>query len=169
VENPQPYCLDSNVLIQAWLEYYSPKISPTYWDVMNRLGKAKRIFIAESVYEEIARTEDDLSRWLKESDIEVHKADGKIGELLRKIYAADPSHQHLVDNRKGRSLADPWVIAHALAVNACVVTKENIILQGGRGKVKIPNVCRNMNIRCINDFEFVKELRIQFICESILY
>jgi hypothetical protein len=169
VDNPQPYCLDSNVLIQAWLEYYSPKICPSYWDVLNRLGQAKRIFIPQAVFDEIAKTEDELSKWLKKSDIEVHKADGNIGEQLTRIYASDLSHQHLVDNRKGRSLADPWVIAHALMTNACVVTKENIILQGGKDKIKIPNVCQNMNVRCINDFEFVKELGIQFTCESLLY
>ncbi len=26
------YCLDANVLIQAWQKYYSPKICPGYWD-----------------------------------------------------------------------------------------------------------------------------------------
>lgn len=41
----QKYCLDTNVLIQAWQKYYSPKICPSYWDVLNRLGIENKIFI----------------------------------------------------------------------------------------------------------------------------
>ena len=164
MDKPQPYCLDSNVLIQAWLQYYAPDICPTYWEVMNRLGKAGMIFIPQMVYDEIARTEDDLSKWLKKSNIEIHKPNERIGEHLREIYEADPSHLHLVDNRKGRSLADPWVIAHAIYANACVVTKEQMVLQGGKDRIKIPNVCKNMNVRCIDDFKFIKELKIDFTC-----
>jgi hypothetical protein len=40
------------------------------------------------------------------------------------IFAAKPFHRNLVDNTKKRSLADPWVIAHAINENATVVTKE---------------------------------------------
>ena len=47
-----------------------------------------------------------------------------VTQNLTKIYAANPVHQYLVDNTKQRSLADPWVIVHALNDNACVVTKE---------------------------------------------
>ena len=44
--NPK-YCLDSNVLIQAWQKYYNPKYCPEYWDVLNELGKQEIIFIIE--------------------------------------------------------------------------------------------------------------------------
>ncbi len=54
------YCLDTNVLIQAWRDYYSPKFCPDYWAVLNELGTQGRIFIPEMVYDEISRTEDDL-------------------------------------------------------------------------------------------------------------
>ena len=59
------YCLDSNVLIQAWQKYYYPKFCPDYWEVLNELGKQGRIFIPEMVKEEITRAKDDLSKWLR--------------------------------------------------------------------------------------------------------
>lgn len=164
----QPFCLDSNVLIQAWQHYYAPKICPTYWEVINRLGKEDVIFIGQSVYDEIAKTEDDLYEWLKKSDIKVYKQDSEVAKQLSKIFAADPSHKFLVDNKKGRSLADPWVIAHALVSDASVVTKELNSLQG-KNKIKIPNVCQNMGVRCINDFELIQELGLLFVCESLVY
>ncbi len=158
------YCLDANVLIEAWQKYYSPKFCPGYWDILNNLGSQGKIFIVEEVFNEITRTEDDLSDWLKKSKIPVKRIDGKVTKCLQNIYAKDPSHQTLVDNTKARSLADPWVIAHAMNEGAVVVTKEGKVTALNAKRVKIPNVCENMGIAWINDFEFVAELNIQFTC-----
>jgi predicted nucleic acid-binding protein len=135
------YCLDSNVLIQAWQKYYSPKYCPSYWDVLNELGNEDRIFIPSMVYEEIVKTDDELSDWLKSSDIKVKPITSDVTQILTSIYAADPNHKHLVDSKKGRSLADPWVIAHAIKENAVVVTKEEKVTALNSTKIKIPNVC----------------------------
>ncbi|KAF2342910.1 DUF4411 family protein [Flavobacterium tistrianum] len=159
------YCLDANVLIQAWQKYYSPKFCPSYWEVLNTLGTQKRIFIPELVYEEIIRTDDDLSDWLKKSNITVRKIDEPVTRCLQSIYSNNPLHKNLVDNVKGRSLADPWVIAHAINDKAIVVTKEEKITALNSQKIKIPNVCDNMGIRWINDFEFIAELGFIFNCK----
>lgn len=158
------YCLDANVLIQAWQKYYSPKFCPSYWDVLNALGSQGRIFIAEEVFNEITRTEDDLCEWLKVSKIPVKSIDEKVTKCLQDIYAKDPTHKTLVDNTKARSLADPWVIAHAISDGAIVVTKEEKVTAINSNRIKIPNVCDNMGVTWINDFEFISALNIQFAC-----
>ena len=158
------YCLDANVLIQAWQKYYSPKFCPDYWDVLNDLGQLGKIFIPQNVFDEIMKTEDELAQWLKNSNISIKEIDGKVANCLRDIYSANPLHKYLVDNTKQRSLADPWVIAHALNENACVVTKEEKVTAPNTTRIKIPNVCENMSIRWINDFEFVQEVNIHFSC-----
>lgn len=158
------YCLDANVLIQSWQKYYNPKFCPDYWKILVELGKNGKIFIPELVYEEIVRTEDDLSKWLKGSKIPINKISEPVTICLQKIYAADPTHKNLVDNTKARSLADPWVIAHALHENASVVTKEEKVTALNSNRIKIPNVCDNMGIRWINDFQFIDELDIKFQC-----
>jgi len=155
------YCLDANVLIQAWQKYYNPKFCPDYWKVLTELGKNERIFIPELVYEEIIRTEDDLSKWLKGSKIPINKINEQITIHIRKILENYPM---LVDNTKARSLADPWVIAHALKEKATVVTKEEKVTALNSNKIKIPNVCDNMGIRWINDFQFIDESDIKFQC-----
>lgn len=158
------YCLDANILIEAWQKYYSPTICPSYWDVLNSLGEQNRIFVPEQVYEEIVRTEDDLSDWLKSSNIPVRKINEDVTICLQKMYAANPYHKFLVDNTKRRSLADPWVIAHAMSENAIVVTKEEIVTAQNSKKIKIPNVCNNMKIAWMNDFELLGELGVTFSC-----
>lgn len=158
------YCLDANVLIQAWQKYYNPRFCPDYWDILIELGKQDKIFIPELVYEEITRTEDELSRWLKASKIPIKKITEPVTICLQKIYSANPVHKNLVDNINGRSLADPWVIAHSIFENAIVVTKEEKITALNSKRIRIPNVCDNMGVRWINDFQFIDELDIKFKC-----
>jgi len=165
--NNKIYCLDANVLIQAWQKYYSPKVSPTYWEVLNAIGAQEKIFLPEIVFEEIVRTEDDLSKWLRGSDIPIRKIDENVARCLKDIYSFDPNHRFLVDNTKARSLADPWVIAHAINEKATVVTKEEKVTALNSKKIKIPNVCDNMNITWINDFQMIAELGIRFSCEIV--
>ncbi len=149
-------------------KYYSPDLCPDYWDILNRLGKQGRIFIPEEVRNEIVvadnpdKTEDDLSKWLKRSSIPIHKPTENVIACWQKILQANPIHRLLVDNIKGRSLADPWLIAHAMDKNATVVTKENIESAMNSKRIKIPNVCQNMGVRCIDDFVFIKEIGVKF-------
>lgn len=117
------------------------------------------------VEKEITRTEDDLSVWLKSSHIPIKTITENVAACLKKIYSNNPKHLFLADNMKYRSLADPWVIAHAINENATVVTKEEKITSLSSKKIKIPNVCENMGIRWMNDFEFIKEIGIKFSCK----
>jgi len=84
------YCLDANVLIEAWRRYYSPKFCPDYWEVLKELGIRQRVFLPELVYEEVTRTEDDLSKWLKGSRIPIHKTSASVIGCLQSIYAHNP-------------------------------------------------------------------------------
>jgi hypothetical protein len=152
------------VLIQAWQKYYSPKFCPDYWDLLDALGLQNIIFMPEMVYDEIVRTDDALSKWLKSSKIPVRKIDEQVTKSLKDIYFADPNHKYLVDNTKARSLADPWVIAHALREKAVVVTKEEKVTALNSTKIKIPNVCEKMKVSWINDFQLIGELGIKFKC-----
>lgn len=159
------YCLDANVLIQAWQKYYNPKFCPDYWNILIVLGKNETIFIPELVYEEVVRTDDDLSKWLKSSNIPITNISESVTKHIRKILEDYPL---LVDNTKARSLADPWVIAHAISENATVVTKEEKVTALNSKKIKIPNVCDNIGIRWMNDFQFIEEVDIKFQC-SLIY
>ena len=118
-------------------------------------------------YEEIIRTDDGLSQWLRKSDITVAGIDTNVTTFLKAVYAAHPSHKNLVDNTKKRSIADPWIVALAINENAIVVTKEEKITAINTNKIKIPNVCDNMRIPWINDFQMIERLNIQFSCSIV--
>jgi len=165
IEGSKIYCLDANVLIEAWQKYYSPEFCKDYWEILNEQGRHGRIFVPEVVYDEITRTDDDLSKWLKKSKILIRKITEPVTLCLKDIYSHDSSHIKLADSTKGRSLADPWIIAHAIHEKAVVVTKEEKVTALNSSKIKIPNVCDNMGVAWINDFQLVAELGIQFSCK----
>jgi len=51
-----------------------------------------------------------------------------------------------------------------MAENAIVVSKEFLSTSTNKQKIKIPDVCKNMNIECIDDFEFIRRLNLKFDC-----
>jgi len=166
-ENEQTiFCLDANVLIQAWQKYYAPKICPSYWEVLNELGRKGMVFIPEVVYEEIEKGEDNLYAWLKNSKIPIRKIDGAVTNCLKEIYAANENHKYLVSSNEIHSKADPWVIAHAMKESAIVVTKEKKDFIKKQTKIKIPHVCENMGIEWMDDFDFIRKMNIKFTCKA---
>lgn len=159
------YCLDSSALINAWTSYYSPSLCPSYWEALEELGKQGKVFIPALVKKEIDEKTDELSRWLKDSLLPVRPITEPVTRCWQEILRKDKSHQTLVDNIRGRSIADPWVIAHALNEHAIVVTKEAKETNPSAKRVRIPNVCEAMGLEWIDDFEFIERVGLRFACE----
>ena len=154
----QKYCLDTNVLIQAWNSYYSMELCPEYWEILDDLAQKGAVFCTQEVKREIDKIDDELKEWIKHRPYLFREIDEEVQHHLRDVLA---KFQRLVDTAKDRSMADPWVIAHSLAENATVVTKE-MPTPAGSKRITIPNVCREFDVRCINDFQFVTEIGIRF-------
>ncbi len=163
-QDSRRYCLDSNVLIEAWRKYYNPAFCAQYWEALDELGKRGSLFIPKAVFEEIARAEDDLAVWLTESNISKVEVDEPVTLIMRDILQVFPQ---LVDSTKQRSLADPWVIAHALKEGAVLVTKEEKPTAANSKKVKIPHVCEAFDVRWMNDFDMIQALGIRFGCTLV--
>ena len=154
----QKYCLDTNVFIEAWNRYYSMELCPEYWDILDDLAKRGSIFAPIEVKREIQKADDGLSEWIKEKPYLFKEITLPVQEQLRFIMA---SHGRLVDSIKQRSIADPWVIAFALAEKAIVVTKEMPVGMDSR-RIRIPDVCKAFHVPCMNDFQFAREIGIKF-------
>jgi hypothetical protein len=135
--------------------------------VINDLAKKGIVFIPQEVKKEIDKGDDNLKKWLKDKKYIVKPITEKVQLCLKEIYANNPHHKYLANNIKNRSIADPWVIAHAMAEDAVVVTKEYLTASSNPQKIKIPDVCQNMNVRWIDDFDFIIELKIRFDCRII--
>ena len=80
-------------------------------------------------------------------------------EIQRKVAELLGKYPRLVDTLKGRSQADPFVIATAVVFGAVVVTGE---LPGTPEKPRIPFVCQAEGVRSINFLEMIRELGLTF-------
>ena len=99
---------------------------------------------------------DELKDWVKKHNFEIAKTDPEITRSVAEIQNKFPG---LVKESRGRSLADPFVIALAKKEKATVVTLEDF---GTESKPKIPFVCNELKVKSINLFSFIKDRGVKF-------
>jgi hypothetical protein len=110
------------------------------------LISAGRLIASVEVLNELKRKEDELAQWASAHKDMFLEIDDDVQEQVISIMAGFPK---LVDTGKGKSGADPFVIAQALAGQPphTVVTQE---AGGSLDKPKIPYVCRERGLRVID-------------------
>ncbi len=152
-----PYCVDTSGWLDGWQRHYPPDVFPTLWTKIDALIAADEIHSSEEVYLELARKSDELHEWIKARKQMLVSLDEPVQIRAASLLAEFP---RLVDTLRGRSSADPFVIATAMERNAVVVTGEN--LSGNLEKPRIPDVCQVKSIRCINFLQMIRELKLTF-------
>ena len=156
------YCIDTSALID--LDRLYPKNTfPTLWEKLEELIRDKRLISSIKVLVELSARTDDIYVWAKKHKQMFKRQNSKrhidiIKEILRK-------HPTLVDEKKEREDADPFLVALALTQKRIgpedlfrksewvVITQE----KPSRGsRVKIPDVCKYYGIKCTSIVEFLK-------------
>ena len=144
------WCLDTSALINPWKGYYAPDLAPGYWRTLPEMVMRGRAVVSEEVREEIERADDGLWSWTQANISSWHPLTDEVQAVVTEIMAR---WTRLVDSRKLRSRADPFVIATAKVVGATVVTSEGY---GTENKPQIPYVCGQLDVQCVDIFEFVR-------------
>ena len=142
------YVFDSDSLINLFMHYY-PRRFPTLWEQFDALVSGGELISVREVFNEIGSRKDSLGTWAKkqknilflETTFEEFKFVAEIFQV-RHFQAMIRKQERL----KGKPVADPFVIARAKILNACVVTQE----KKTENAAKIPNVCDHFGIPCIN-------------------
>ncbi|WP_224788866.1 DUF4411 family protein [Pandoraea terrae] len=62
-------------------------------------------------------------------------------------------------------MADPWLIAKAIASDATVVTHESLN-HDVRRKFLIPNLCQHLGVPFMNTFQMLHTLDAQFVLSN---
>ncbi len=158
------YLLDANVMIRAHEDYYPIDRIPQFWIWLASLGEAGTAKIPYEIYGEIAVSTGPLHDWLTNAAIsKVMLFDQKIDPanlnmVLTQGYACDLNDSEIEEI--GR---DPFLIGYALpdVANFTVVTKEVSAPSKQRANRRVPDVCKTFGVRCINDFEFYRELNFK--------
>ena len=144
------YVFDSASLINLFKHYY-PERFPTLWEKFDILVSEEELISVREVFNEIGSSEDSLANWAKEKkNILFLETTAEEFKFVAEIFQVRHFHfQAMIrkqERLKGKPVADPFVIARAKILNACVVTQE----KNTENAAKIPNVCEHFEIPCIN-------------------
>ena len=154
------YVFDSSALIDLIRYYYLSRF-PTLWRKFDKLVEAERIVSVREAYREIEGGGDRLAEWAKSRKREIFppSTTEELG-FVKEIFVV-PHFQSLVTKKarlQGKPVADPFVIARARILEACVITQE----VDREHAARIPNVCRHFEVECSTLEVFMERERWTF-------
>ena len=161
--------LDANTYIQAKNQYYGMDICPAYWDWLDRQFQLGTVASVDMIGRELKEGNDELAEWAKaRPDHFIENNDEETQVIFSKIVRVVVTGDYNPGNRDNfLAKADPWIIAKAKAINATVVTHEALVSPNTK-KVKVPNICKQFNVPCIDTFQFLRALNARFVLDSSL-
>lgn len=157
------YLLDSDVFIQAKNLHYGLDFCPAFWEWLIASNAAGLVFSTEKVGDEIAAGADDLSDWAAARGEGLFlKPDAAILPALTTVstWAADQNYEPAAVNTF-LQVADFYLVSYALAHGYTVVTHE--VASASTKKLKIPNACIGLGVKCMTPFEMLRHERARFV------
>ena len=146
------YVIDTSSLT-ALRRNYPLSIAEDIWQGLAELSAAGRLISPREVRRELEKKEDDLFKWAKaQEDLFKDPSSEDIVEA-KKIMNTFPG---LVEHDKETPDADPFVVACARSRSFVVVADESPAGPGARPK--IPDVCKELGVRCIRLVGLIEEV-----------
>ena len=139
-------------------------ICPGYWNWLDQQFELGLVASIDMVGRELKAGNDELVNWVKDRPTHfVESNDDETQAAFADIATFVAAGDFKPGNRDNfLAGADPWIIAKAATLNAKVVTHEARLYFNTK-KVKIPNICHQFKVPCINTFQFLRELKAQFV------
>ena len=145
---PYKYIIDTNsILSQKEGEPYRRNVFRTLWSNIEELITDKSIVMSQENRIEVE--DEDIKKWLNSLSIVVLPIDDEIQANVTKVVTTNPK---LIDFKEVKSSGDAFLIATAMKYGLTVITEEN-----KRSNKKIPYVCKNLGIPCINLLELCEK------------
>lgn len=157
------YLLDANVFIQAKNLHYGLDFCPAFWEWLIASNASGLVSSIEKVGDEIEAGADELADWVSrrgpgfflKPESEILPAFGRVSAWASS-QAFEPAAVSTF-----LQVADYYLVAHALAHGYTIVTHE--IVSTSTKKVKIPNACIGLGIKCVTPFEMLRHERARFV------
>lgn len=148
------YVMDTSSLIEMKNKYpRDVSLFKPVWENVEKLCREGRLIMPIEVLKEIEQGDDELTKWVRKKRKMFIKPNQsqfvKMSNILNKF-------SFLAKPEKPGPNADPWVIALAVEKNeeeqkVLFPNKYIVVTEESKTKTnKIPAVCKNYNIECIN-------------------
>ncbi len=160
------YLLDADAFIRAKRLHYGFDFCPAFWDWLISAHSDGVVCSVEKVGDELRAGDDELAGWAVER--------GR-GFFLPPDPAMVPALEQVNAWASGQGyraqaistfmqVADYFLVAQALAGKHTVVTHE--VPSASRRRIKIPDACIGLGIRCVTPFEMLRNERARFVLGS---
>lgn len=162
------YLFDANIFIESHNLHYHPSFCEGFWDWINEGHQAGIFFSIDKIKSELIRpvtSDDELSARLRQdkvpstffipslSDSAVAIAYGGLMQWVSKHKQYNPA---AVQEFQDHAIADPFLVATAMAHNYIIVTQE----KSGNGspkRVKIPDAAKENGVGCLSIQELLRK------------
>ncbi len=157
------YILDADVFIRAKNLHYGFDFCPAFWDWLVINNTSGKVFSAEKVGDDLQAVADELSDWAKRLPPGFFlRPDASVLPALADVSRwASGQHYEPAAVSTFLQVSDYYLVAQARAGKHVVVTHE--IPSGSTRKIKIPDACIGLGIKCITPFEMLRYERARFV------
>jgi len=157
------YLLDADVFIRAKNLHYGLDFCPAFWNWLIRENQAGKVFSIEKVGDEIEAVQDELSEWAEA------RGDGFFLPPDEATLRSFPAVTAWVQGQSYEASAistflqraDYYLVSQAHAGKHVVVTHE--VPSASVYKIKIPDVCIGMRVKCMSPYEMLRHERARFV------
>ena len=165
------YCIDASAIIFAWYEGYPKDVFPSLWPQLaeHRIDMA----VIKPIYEQIdfisqadkgkpeleKKKKYPLRKWMVDNGFESIDIDGRVEVLSLRL----EKEYQIREKSRGADGKDIKLIAYAKINNKIVVTEEGKQREKPKKKwnYKIPLICDEKEVECINCIEMIRRLGIR--------
>lgn len=145
------FSIDTSAILDGWTRHYPREAFPGLWRHLEEMIRSGDLRASEEVMYELEKKEDEAFAWASAQDNFFVPMDDKVQDAVSEILAA---HPRLLDTRRGRSGADPFVIALARVRGCVVITGEH--RSGSLERPKIPDVCHAIDVESISLLDLIR-------------
>ncbi len=157
------YLLDADVFIRAKNLHYGFDFCPAFWQWLIERNADGAVFSVEKVGDEVLAIADELSEWAsaRGSGFFV-RPDASVTSSLAAVstWASGQSYQPSAVSTF-LQVADYYLVSQAHAGGHVVVTHE--VPAASPRKIKIPDACLGLGIKCVTPYEMLRLERARFV------
>jgi hypothetical protein len=157
------YLLDADVFIRAKNLHYGFDFCPAFWQWLDDRNAAGLIFSVEKVGDEVQAIADELSAWAsaRRASFFLRPDSGLVASLTAVSTWASGQRYESSAVSTFLQVADYFLVSQAHFGAHTVVTHE--IPSPSVRKIKIPDACLGLGIRCITPYEMLRNERARFV------
>jgi hypothetical protein len=139
-------------------------ICPGFWKWLESARLDDEIIFIEPVLDEIKEGSDELTDWANRMPKHFFETIDQPTVKALPIVTNWVQNEDFKEEAKRHFLAkaDPLLIAYALSHEDVILATHEVHVEGERKRVKIPTVCRALEVRCERTFGMLRHLNAKF-------